>query len=93
MRRSLLLFALLLAPAPVRAAEFDPKVLDAVVEKALKEFDAPGAAVVVVEHEPGAAAVADRHYVMEDGHVVDVMTAADAALVAEYRRKLASALH
>ncbi|MFM8274834.1 MAG: serine hydrolase [Gemmata sp.] len=49
MRRSLLLLALLLAPAPVRAAEFDPKVLDAVVEKALKEFDAPGAAVVVVQ--------------------------------------------
>lgn len=49
MRRYALLFALLLAPAPVRAAEFDPKALDAVVEKALKEFDAPGASVVVVK--------------------------------------------
>ncbi|QJW94085.1 serine hydrolase [Frigoriglobus tundricola] len=48
MRPFAILFALLFVPAPLRAAEFDPKALDEVVEKALKEFHAPGAAVVVV---------------------------------------------
>lgn len=49
MRRYALLFVLLFVPAPVRAADFDPKPIDEVVEKALKEFQAPGAAVVVVK--------------------------------------------
>ncbi len=50
MPRSALLIAFLFAPSPLRAAEpFDPKPIDAVVEKALKEFDAPGAAVVIVK--------------------------------------------
>jgi CubicO group peptidase (beta-lactamase class C family) len=56
MRRSALLFVLLLAPTPIFAAdapaktpEFDPKAIDDVTEKALKEFDAPGAAVVIVK--------------------------------------------
>ena len=40
---------LLFAPAPLSAAEFDPKAFDDVVEKALKEFHAPGAAVVIVK--------------------------------------------
>lgn len=37
------------APAKARAADLDPKPIDAVVEKALKEFQAPGCAVVVVK--------------------------------------------
>lgn len=46
-------FALLLAfiARPATAAdppELDPKAIDAAVETALKEFEAPGAAVVVV---------------------------------------------
>jgi CubicO group peptidase (beta-lactamase class C family) len=49
MRRFLPLFALLLAPVPSGAADFDAKPVDEVVEKALKAFDAPGAAVVVVK--------------------------------------------
>src|SRR5215218_2836284 len=49
MPRYAALFALLFAPAPLRAAEFDPKPIDEVVEKALKEFRAPGAAVVIVK--------------------------------------------
>jgi CubicO group peptidase (beta-lactamase class C family) len=49
MHRYALLLALLFVPSPLRAAEFDSKPLDAVVEKALKEFDAPGAAVVIVQ--------------------------------------------
>jgi CubicO group peptidase (beta-lactamase class C family) len=48
MRRYVLLFALLLAPAPAPAAEFDPKPIDEVVEKAMKEFGVPGASVVIV---------------------------------------------
>src|SRR5262245_17113201 len=48
MRRYALLFALLFVPAPLRAAEFDPKPIDEVVEKSLKEFGVPGASVVVV---------------------------------------------
>ncbi|QDU21678.1 serine hydrolase [Urbifossiella limnaea] len=49
------LFALVLALAPVRAAAAEPvleaKDVDAVVESALKEFQAPGAAVVVVKDD------------------------------------------
>jgi CubicO group peptidase (beta-lactamase class C family) len=44
------LFVLLLAAAPARA-DFDPKPVDEVVEKALKEFQVPGAAVVVVQDD------------------------------------------
>src|SRR4051812_21817922 len=51
MRRAVLLAALLFAPVPARAAEFDPKPVDEVVEKALKEFHAPGAAVVIVKDD------------------------------------------
>jgi len=49
--RRIVLFALLLTPASVRAAEFDPKTLDAVVELAMKEMNVPGAAVVVVQDD------------------------------------------
>ncbi len=49
MYRYALLFALLFAPATLQAADFDPKAIDAVVEKTLKEFDAPGASVVIVK--------------------------------------------
>jgi CubicO group peptidase (beta-lactamase class C family) len=49
MRRCAVLFAFLFVPAPLRAAEFDPKPIDEVVEKALKAFEAPGAAVVIVK--------------------------------------------
>ncbi|MDB5313318.1 MAG: serine hydrolase [Gemmataceae bacterium] len=41
--------AVLLISPPVRAGGFDPAPVDEVVEKALKEFNAPGAAVVVVQ--------------------------------------------
>ena len=44
-------FALLLAPAPARAAEFDPKPIDELVERAISEFRVPGAAVVVVRDD------------------------------------------
>ena len=50
MRRLALLFALLLVP-PARAAEFDPKPIDEVVEKAMKEFGARAAVVVVRDGE------------------------------------------
>lgn len=50
MRRIALLLLLLVAP-PTRAADFDPKPIDAVVEKAMKEFRVPGAAVVVVRDD------------------------------------------
>ena len=46
--RRLALLALLLIPAPARAADLDPKALDAVVEHAMQEMSVPGAAVVVV---------------------------------------------
>jgi CubicO group peptidase (beta-lactamase class C family) len=49
MRRYVLLFALLLAPVPARAAELDPKPIDEAVEKAMKEFGVPGASVVIVK--------------------------------------------
>jgi len=50
MRRLFLLF-LLFAPQTVRAAEFDAKHIDAVVERAMKAFQVPGAAVVVVKDD------------------------------------------
>ncbi|QEG31030.1 Penicillin-binding protein 4* [Gemmata obscuriglobus] len=49
MRCCAVLFAFLFATAPARAAGFDPKIIDEVAEKALKEFSAPGCAVVVVK--------------------------------------------
>ena len=52
MRRFALLFAVLIfAPAPAQAADFDPAVVDTMVEKALAAFKAPGAAVVVVKDD------------------------------------------
>lgn len=48
MRRCVLLLVLLF-PRPARAAEFDPRPIDEVAEKALKAFAAPGCAVVVVK--------------------------------------------
>jgi CubicO group peptidase (beta-lactamase class C family) len=48
MRRIAVLFALLFAPAQLHAADFDPKPIDEVVEKAMKEFGVPGASVVIV---------------------------------------------
>ena len=41
MRFYAILFALLVVPLPARAAEFDPKPIDEVVEKVLKETGAP----------------------------------------------------
>jgi CubicO group peptidase (beta-lactamase class C family) len=49
MPRLVALIALVLACAPVRAADFNPAPVDGVVEKALAAFHAPGAAVVVVQ--------------------------------------------
>ena len=49
MRRFVLPLALLFAPATLQAAEFDPKPIDEIVEKALKEFNAPGCSVVIVK--------------------------------------------
>lgn len=50
MRRCAILLALLLlAPAPARGAEFDPKPIDEAVEEAMRAFGVPGAAVVVVK--------------------------------------------
>jgi CubicO group peptidase (beta-lactamase class C family) len=46
--RRLVLLALLLVPHPLRAADFDPKALDQVIETGMKEMNVPGAAVVVV---------------------------------------------
>ncbi len=50
-RRLLATVALLLlfAPAAVRADDFDPQPIDAIVQKAVAEFHVPGAAVVVVK--------------------------------------------
>jgi branched-chain amino acid transport system ATP-binding protein len=46
----------------------------------IRQLKARGFTILLVEQNfRFAAAVADRHYVMEDGHVVDFMTAADAA--------------
>jgi CubicO group peptidase (beta-lactamase class C family) len=49
--RRLVLFFFLLLPQTVRAAEFDAKHIDAVVERAMKAFQVPGAAVVVVKDD------------------------------------------
>ncbi|AMV24135.1 Putative penicillin-binding protein PbpX [Gemmata sp. SH-PL17] len=49
MGRYLLLCALVFVAPSLRAAEFDPKPIDEAVTKALKEFDAPGASVVIVK--------------------------------------------
>ena len=44
----------------------------------IRQLKGRGFTILLVEQNfHFAAAVADRHYVMEDGHVVDVMTAAD----------------
>ena len=44
----------------------------------IRQLKARGFTILLVEQNfHFAATVADRHYVMEDGHVVDVMTAAD----------------
>ena len=44
----------------------------------IRELKGRGFTILLVEQNfHFAATVADRHYVMEDGHVVDVMTAAD----------------
>ncbi|MBA4064441.1 MAG: hypothetical protein C0501_12155 [Isosphaera sp.] len=48
-RLALLLF--LLAPPPARAADFDAKAFDGLVEAALKDMEVPGAAVVVVKDD------------------------------------------
>jgi CubicO group peptidase (beta-lactamase class C family) len=49
MFRYVLLLALLILLQPLRAAEFDPQPIDAVVEQALAQSGAPGAAVVIVK--------------------------------------------
>jgi branched-chain amino acid transport system ATP-binding protein len=44
----------------------------------IRQLKSRGFTILLVEQNfHFAAAVADRHYIMEDGHVVDVMTAAD----------------
>ena len=44
----------------------------------IRQLKARGFTILLVEQNfHFAAAVADRHYIMEDGHVVDIMTAAD----------------
>lgn len=49
MKRLLIVLTLFGALPSARAAELDTKALDAIVEKARKEFDVPGAAVAVVK--------------------------------------------
>lgn len=49
MRQAAILLALFLAAVPARAAEFDPKPIDEVVEKAMRAFGVPGASVVIVK--------------------------------------------
>jgi len=49
--RRLALFFLLFVPQSIHAAEFDARQIDAVVEKAMKAFQVPGAAVVVVKDD------------------------------------------
>lgn len=51
MRRAFVVLAVLILPRLSSAAEFDPKVIDSVVEKAMAEFKAPGAAVVIVKDD------------------------------------------
>ena len=44
----------------------------------IRQLKARGFTILLVEQNfHFAATVADRHYIMEDGHVVDIMTAAD----------------
>jgi len=44
----------------------------------IRQLKGRGFTILLVEQNfHFAAAVADRHYIMEDGHVVDIMTAAD----------------
>ena len=44
----------------------------------IRQLKSRGLTILLVEQNfHFAAAVADRHYIMEDGHVVDIMTAAD----------------
>src|SRR5262245_58480576 len=50
-RAALFAFALLFAALPARAAEFDPKLIDDVVARAMTEFQVPGAAVVIVQDD------------------------------------------
>src|SRR4051812_26478500 len=50
-RAALFALALLFAPVPARAAEFDPKPIDEVVARAMTEFQVPGAAVVIVQDD------------------------------------------
>ena len=46
----------------------------------IRQLKTRGFTILLVEQNfRFAATVADRHYIMEDGHVVDVMTAADVA--------------
>jgi CubicO group peptidase (beta-lactamase class C family) len=47
----LVFLLLLLTHAPLRAAEFESKALDAVIEKGMTEMQVPGAAVVVVQYD------------------------------------------
>jgi len=51
MRHFVLVFASLVVLPQARAADFDSKPIDEVVEKALAEFQAPGAAVVIVKDD------------------------------------------
>src|SRR5262245_13075627 len=47
----LLVFLLLLPPSFVRAAELDSAKLDELVDKSMKAFEVPGAAVVIVQDD------------------------------------------
>ena len=51
MRRLVLCFVLLFAPRTILAGDFDAKPIDEVVEKAMKAFEVPGAAVVIVKND------------------------------------------
>ena len=48
------------------------------IDEIIRQLKGRGFTILLVEQNfHFAAAVADRHYIMEDGHVVDIMTAAD----------------
>ncbi|MFO0822989.1 MAG: serine hydrolase domain-containing protein [Gemmataceae bacterium] len=49
--RTLVLLAFLLVPTPLHAAEFDALLLEAVIERGMKDMGVPGAAVVVVKDD------------------------------------------
>lgn len=51
MRRLALAFVFLFIPQVARAVDFDEKTIDDVVERAMKEFQVPGAAVVIVKDD------------------------------------------